>query len=139
MGEERFLAMLGQFRQRYQFQAVTTDQFRRAVAESLPPRSLDAQLEAFFDQWIYGTGIPALKLSYKVTGKAPAVQLNGTITQSEVDEDFSALVPVEIQVAKGKPLVRWVRTASEPVSFSVTLKQAPTKVLLDPNNSVLRK
>jgi aminopeptidase N len=139
MGEERFLAMLGQFRQRYQFQAVTTDQFRRAVAEGLPPKSLDAQLEAFFDQWVYGTGIPALKLSHKVTGKAPAVQLTATITQSDVAEDFSALVPVEIQVAKGKPLVRWVRTASEPVSFSVTLKQAPTKVLLDPNNSVLRK
>jgi hypothetical protein len=139
MGEERFLAMLGQFRQHYQFQAVTTDQFRRAAAEGLPPRFLDAQLEAFFDQWVYGTGVPALKLNYKVIGKAPAVQLNGTITQSEVAEDFSALVPVEIQVAKGKPLVRWVRTASEPVSFSVTLKQTPTKVLLDPNNSVLRK
>jgi hypothetical protein len=56
-----------------------------------------------------------------------------------VAEDFSALVPVEIQMGKGKPLVRWVRTASEPASFSVALKQAPTKVLLDPNNSVLRK
>ena len=139
MGDERFLAMLGQFRQRYQFQAVTTDQFRRAIAEGLPPRSPDAKLEAFFDQWVYGTGIPVLKLSYKVTGKAPVVQLSGAITQSEVAEDFSALVPVEIQMGKGKPLVRWVRTASEPASFSVALKQAPTKVLLDPNNSVLRK
>ena len=139
MGEERFLAMLGQFRQRYQFQAVTTEQFRRAVAEGLPAKSLDAQLEAFFDQWVYGTGVPALKLNYKVTGKPPAVQVSGAITQSEVPEDFSALVPVEIQTAKGKPLVRWLRTASEPVPFSVTLKQAPTKVLLDPNNSVLRK
>jgi hypothetical protein len=139
IGDERFLAMLGQFRQRYQLQAVATAQFQRAVAEALPPKSPDPQLEEFFDQWVYGTGIPALKLTYKVTGQPPAVQVRGAVTQSEVDEEFSALVPVEIQTAKGKPLVRWVRTASEPAPFSVTLKQLPTKVLLDPNNSVLHK
>ena len=139
MGTERFLGMLGQFRQRYQLQAVTTEQFRLALAEGLPPKSPDPQLEGFFDQWVYGTGIPTLKLSHKVSGKRPAVQVTGTITQSDVAGDFSTLVPVEIQMAKGKPVVRWVRTANEPVSFSVTLKQPPTKIPLDPDNSVLRR
>ncbi len=139
IGDERFLTMLGQFRQRYQFQAVTTAQFQRAVAEALPPKSTDPQLEEFFDQWVYGTGIPALQLTYKVTGVPPAVQVRGAIAQSNVDAEFSALVPVEIQIPKSKPLVRWVRTANEPAPFTVTLKQLPTKVLLDPNNSVLHK
>jgi aminopeptidase N len=139
LGDERFLAMLGQFRQRYQFQAVTTDQFRRAIAEVLAPKSPDPRLEGFFDQWVYGTGIPALKVSYKVSGKPPAVRVSGTVTQSEVPGDFTALAPVEIQFRKGKPLVQWVRTASEPAPFNVTLKQVPTKVVLDPDNSVLRR
>ena len=139
IGDERFLEMLGQFRQRYQFQAVTTAQFQRAVAEALPPKSPDPQLEEFFDQWVYGTGIPAFTLTYKVTGVPPAVQVRGAVTQSGVDEEFSTLVPVEIQIPKSKPLVRWVRTANEPVPFTVTLKQLPTKVLLDPNNSVLHR
>jgi hypothetical protein len=139
MGDERFLAMLGQFRRKYQLQSVTTDQFRRAAAEGLPPKFPDETLEAFFDQWVYGTGIPSLKLSYTVRGKAPAVRVSGTITQSDVNEDFSTLVPVEIQMRRGKPVTQWVRTASEPSPFTVTLKEAPSKVVLDPNNSVLRR
>jgi hypothetical protein len=139
LGDERFLEMLGQFRQHYQFQAVTTDQFRRVAAAALGPRSLDPRLEGFFDQWVYGTGIPALKLNYKVSGKPPAVRVNGTVTQSEAPEDFSALAPVEIQFRKGKPVVVWVRTSSEPAPFTVTLKQLPAKVMLDPDNGVLRR
>ncbi len=139
MGDERFLAMLGQFRRRYQLQSVTSDQFRRAAAEGLPPKFPDEGLESFFDQWVYGTGIPSLKLSYTVRGKAPSVRVSGTVTQSDVNEDFSTWVPVEIQMPKGKPIVQWVRTASEPAAFTVTLKQAPSKVVLDPDNSVLRR
>ncbi|MGE5568785.1 MAG: M1 family metallopeptidase [Rhodospirillales bacterium] len=139
MGDQRFLEMLGQFRRKYQFQSVTTDQFRRAAAEGLPQGFPDRNLEVFFDQWVYGTGIPSLKLSYSVKGKAPAVRVSGTITQSNVSDEFSTLVPIEIQMRTGAPVVHWVRTASEPVPFSVTVKQAPVRVVLDPNNSVLRR
>lgn len=139
MGDERFLAMLAQLRKRYQFRTVDTEQFRRLAAEFLPPKSPDPQLENFFDQYIQGTGIPTLKLSYAVKGKAPNVRLSGTITQSDVDEDFTTMAPVEIQIARGRPIVQWVRTSSEPATFSVALKQAPSKVTLDPAYSVLRR
>ncbi|HPQ14693.1 MAG TPA: M1 family aminopeptidase [Bryobacteraceae bacterium] len=139
MGDQRFLEMLGQFRRKYQFQPVTTDQFRRVAAEALPPGFPDRDLELFFDHWVYGTGIPSLKLSYNVRGKAPAVRVTGTVTQSGVSGEFSTLVPIEIQMRNGPPVIHWVRTANEPVSFSVTVKQAPVRVVLDPNNSVLRR
>jgi aminopeptidase N len=96
-------------------------------------------LENFFDEWVYGTGIPALKLSYAVKGKGAALRLNGTVTQSDVASDFSVLAPVEIQLGHGKTLTQWVRTADGPVSFSVALTAAPVKVQLDPNFSVLRR
>jgi hypothetical protein len=38
-------------------------------------------------------------------GKTPALRLAGTITQTDVSEDFSALVPVDIQIGKGKSVV----------------------------------
>lgn len=139
LGDERFLAMLGQLRKKYQFRTVNTDQFRAVVAEALPPKSFDPQFEAFFEQWVYSTGLPSLKLTQSVQGKAPHVRLTGTITQSDAPEDFTTWVPVEVQFSKGKPLVQWVKTASEPVGFSVNLRQAPSKVVLDPGNSVLRK
>ena len=98
----------------------------------------DPQLEDFFDQWVYGTGIPSLKLSYSVKGKGGALRLNGTLTQSDVSTDFSVLAPVEIRLGH-EPLTHWVRTADGPVTFSVALPQAPVKVQLDPDGSVLRR
>src|SRR5689334_23583188 len=70
MGDARFLAMLAELRRRYQWKSITTDEFRQLAAGFLPPRSPDAKLEEFFDQWIYGTGIPAFKLAWSLKGKA---------------------------------------------------------------------
>jgi hypothetical protein len=56
-----------------------------------------------------------------------------------VDAEFSALVPVEIRLGAGRVTTQWVRSGSEPVTFTVTLKQPPAKVTLDPNHAVLRR
>jgi len=66
------------------------------------------------------------------------LKLTGTVTQSGVDEDFTASVPVEIQVARGKTITQWVRTATGSVTFTVPLQTPPLKVTLDPRQSVLR-
>jgi hypothetical protein len=139
MGDQRFLAMLGDISRRYDHATITTEQFRQAAAQFLPPKSEDATLEDFFDQWVYGTGIPSLKLTYALKGRAPALRLVGTLTQSGVDDDFSALTPVEIQLAHGQSVTRWIASASDPVTFTVALKQPPLKVSLDPHNAVLRR
>lgn len=139
MGDDRFLAMLADLRKEYERKPLSTEDFRLLAARFLPAQSADPQLENFFDQWVYGTGIPSLKLSYTVKGKAGALRLNGTVTQSDVASDFSVLAPVEIQLGHGKSLTHWVRTADGPVTFSVALPSAPGKVQLDPNSSVLRR
>jgi len=139
LGDQHFFAMLGDIAKRYDHASITTEQFRQAAAQFLPPKSEDASLEGFFDQWVYGTGIPTLKLTYAIKGQAPALRLVGTLTQSGVDDDFSALTPVEIQLARGQSITRWIASANEPVTFTVALKQAPLKVVLDPHNAVLRR
>jgi Peptidase family M1 domain len=138
MGDEKFLAMLAELRRRYQWKSITTDEFRQLAAGFLPPKSPDPKLEAFFDVWVYGTGIPHLKMTWSVKGKAPALRVTGTLTQTDVADDFSVPVPIEIQFAKGKQ-IHWVQSADEPVSFSVAVRQAPAKVLLDPAMSVLKR
>ena len=139
MGSDRFLAMLAEIAKRYDRKEITTEAFRLLAAGFLPPKSDDPKLESFFEQWVYGTGIPALKLTYTVKGVAPNVKLTGTLTQSGVDPDFSAAVPVEIQVAKGRSITEWVRSADGPITFTVALKAVPLKVTLDPHYGVLRK
>jgi aminopeptidase N len=139
MGDERFGSMLAEVLRRYDRRDITTEEFRALAARFLPARSEDPQLTSFFDQWVYATGIPTLKLSWSVKGKAPDVRLVGTVTQADVVPDFTALVPVEIQPARGPAITRWVRTSSDPVTFTVPLNQAPAKVVLDPHNAVLRR
>jgi hypothetical protein len=139
MGSERFLAMLAEIVKRYDRKEITTEQFRLLAAGFLPPKSEDPKLESFFEQWVYGTGIPTMKMSYSVKGAAPNVRVTGTLTQSGVDEDFSAAVPIEVQIARGKSITQWVRSADVPVTFTMPLKAAPLKVTLDPHYAVLRK
>ena len=90
-------------------------------------------MDNFFDNWVYATGIPKLKLQSSIRG----FKVSGTVAQSGVDNDFSVDVPVEIQFAKGAPQTVWVRTSNDPVSFSVVVKQAPVRVILS-SFSVLR-
>ncbi len=139
MGDDRFFNMLGQLRKRYQYKGISTEEFRRLAAEFLPPKSPDPDLEVFFEQFVYSTGVPSLKLEHTVRGSGPAYRVSGTVTQTGVDKEFSAYVPVEIQLAKGKPVVVWVRSSSDPVTFSVTVRQKPVSVALDPGNAVLRR
>jgi hypothetical protein len=139
MGDERFFSMLAELIARYGGKEISTEDFRELAARFLPPKSDDPKLEAFFAQWVYGTGIPSLKLTWSIKGKAPSLRLVGTLTQSEVDEDFSAAAPVEIQVARGRTITQWVRSAADPVAFTVALTQPPLKVALDPHYAVLRR
>jgi aminopeptidase N len=138
MGDAAFTKMLSELRRRYEWKTIDTEQFRLLCAEFVPKGSPDPKLEKFFDQWVYGTGLPALKLTYSVKGKPGAWKLTGTVTQSEVPEDFSVAVPIEIQTGKGK-VVREIRTSSDPVPFSVPVTIANAKAVLDPGSSVLRR
>jgi len=137
MGDERFFAMLSEAMKRYNRVTLSTEQFRLLAAKYMPPGSPDATLETFFQNWVYATGIPTLQLQSSIRGKAPSWTITGKVTQSGVDEEFTAWVPIEIQFKTGRPVVHWVRTDSEPAGFSVTVKQAPVKVALDPSDSIL--
>jgi len=139
MGDQKFLALLGEISKRYDRKDITTEEFRLLAAEYLPAKSDDPKLESFFEQWVYGTGIPAIKLTWAVKGAAPNVRLTGTVTQTGVDDDFTAAVPVEVAIAKGRTMTQWVRSAEVPVTFTVALKAAPLKVTLDPHYALLRK
>jgi len=126
LGDERFSRMLAELRRRYEFRAITSEEFRALAAEFMPPHSPSDTMDTFFDNWVYATGIPALKVQSSVKG----LKVSGTVTQSGVDNDFSVDAPVEIQFAKGAPQIVWVRTSNEPAPFSVTVKQPPVRVSL---------
>ena len=132
LGDERFRELLAELCRRYRFQSLTTDQFRRLASQYLPPGSKDPRLESFFDTWVYGTGIPVLRLTYAIRG----TRVSGSVEQSGVPEDFTALAPVEIRTGSQKTTLEWVETGSDPTSFSRLLPEKPLAVALQPDDTL---
>lgn len=130
MGEVNFRKMLSELCRRYRQQPISTEQFRELCAEFLPPKSVDPKLTGFFETWVYATGIPHWSVTHTVTPRGAAFRVTGAVAQSKVPEDFVTEVPVEIQFAKGAPVVQWVRSASEGGRFAVTVPQRPVRVTI---------
>jgi hypothetical protein len=120
LGDEKFLALLREVASHHH--SISTEEFRD-LASQYAPKSPDPGLKIFFDNWVYGTGVPAVKLSYSWGG----TKLSGSLAQRDVDDDFSAYVPVEVQTGS-KSQVYWLATGSDPVAFSIPGKSRPTKV-----------
>lgn len=137
LGNERFLKVLSELRRQYQFRTVGTADLLDLVKKSLPSGVSADSMEGFFDNWVYSTGIPTLRLKYSVKGKVPSWKISGTVEQSAVDDNFSVDIPVEIQFVKGSALTVWVRTSNQPASFSATLKQPPSHVAIQAGINVL--
>ncbi len=138
MGDANFWKMLAELRRRYERKNLTTGQFRELCASFMPPGVPDPQLLGFFDQWVYGMGIPRLKLASAIKGGPGGFRLTGTLSQSGVADDFSADFPVQIE-AHGKKFIKWLESSSEPVSFNMSLPARPDRVALDPDNQFLQR
>lgn len=133
LGDEKFLSLLHDVSERYRFSSISTEQFRQLAAAYMPPKSADRTLETFFENWVYGVGIPSVKLTYSWH----ASKLTGTLTQSgDVTDDFTAFVPVDVQVGKQKT-VYWLPTGSDPMPFSIPMAAPPAKVALAPSDCLI--
>lgn len=138
MGDGAFFKLLAELRRRYEFKLVTTADFQ-ALARELRPAGLRPEvIDTFFENWVYATGVPALKLRYTLKGVAPSLKLSGSVDQSGAGDDFAMDTPVEVQFAKGPPQTIWVRTAGAENTFSANLRQMPTRVAI-PDDVLMKK
>jgi hypothetical protein len=117
--DARFQAMMKDFVQTYYNKDVSTEDFKRIVEKHITPSmniNGDGRMDWFFNQWVYGTEIPAYKLDYKIEGDV----LSGRIIQSGVPDDFRMVVPLYLDFGQG-----WVRLGQAVVtgSSSVDLGQ----------------
>jgi aminopeptidase N len=137
LGEAQFFKMLAELRRRFESRPVSTADLRALAKEFAPAAVKPASIDTFFDNWVYATGIPSLKVTYTLKGAAPAVRITGEIEQSGVDDDFTIEAPLEIQFAKGAAQTIWVSTLTGSAGFSTVLKQAPVKVTIPAGTSIL--
>ena len=138
MGDAAFLKLLSELRRRYEFKLVTTADFQALARELRPPGLRPEVIDTFFENWVYSTGVPTLKLRYTVKGLAPAVKLAGVVDQSGAGDAFAMDTPVEVHFAKGPSQTIWVRTTGDENTFSANLRQIPTRVAI-PDDVLMKK
>lgn len=137
MGDDAFFKLLAELRRRYESKSVTSADFMALARELRPAGMAPEVIDTFFENWVYSTGIPELKLRYSIKGVAPAVRLSGTVVQSGAGDDFALDTPVEVQFAKGPSQTIWVRTAGDERNFAANLRQVPVRVLIP--DEILKK
>ena len=114
-GDAAFQAMMKDFVQTHYNQAVSTEDFKRAVEKHMTKEmdiDKNGKMDWFFDEFVYGTEVPAYKFEYNVSKDGV---LNGKITQSGVSDKFVMLVPIYIDMGKG-----WAKLGSAQMAGSVT-------------------
>ncbi len=105
-GDQRFKEMMQDFVKTYAGKAATTEDFKAAVEKHMTP-DMDLEgnhkLDWFFNEYVYGTQLPAYKLDASFDmGADGDVVLDLKATQSGVDEHFRMLVPIYLEMADGK-------------------------------------
>jgi len=142
-GDAKFREMMTDFIASHYNKDVSTEDLKQIVEKHmLPAMDIDknGRMDWFFNEWVYGTDVPAYHLDYTITpgGDGKAV-VNLKVTQSNVSKDFVMLVPIYVDYGKG-----WTRLGSAmiPGNSSVDLKdiklpQAPKRLALAVMNDVL--
>jgi aminopeptidase N len=130
VGDDKFTAALKSFLAQNAWKPVTTDDFRK-TAETASGQKLDY----FFLQWIESSGAPEFKLEYTTYRTAKGFRVMGKISQ---DLDLFRM-PVELRIeTEGNPEDKKVEVSGTSSEFVVETFGKPKRVILDPNNHVLR-
>ena len=138
-GDAQFQAMMKDFVQTHFNKDVSTEDFKAIVEKHMTQEmnvNNNGKMDWFFDEWVYGTQVPAYKLEYNVSSDG---MINAKITQSGVSDDFVMLVPLYIDMGKG-----WAKLGSARITgnSSVDIKglklpAVPKRVAICAMNDVL--
>ena len=127
-GDDNFKAMMRDYVQTYLNQAASTEDFKAMVEKHMTPQmdvTGNQKMDWFFDEYVYGTALPSYHFAYGFEQSGNDLVLNIHVTQSGVDDKFTMLVPLYLELANGKV----VRIANAPVQGNRTVDQ---KLMLGP-------
>jgi hypothetical protein len=134
--DEKFFETLRAFAAAYKGQAPSTEDFIRYAEKWMTPASdlnHNRKLDWFFNEWVYGTGIPAYKLDSSVESLGPGkFVVHGTITQTEGPADFEMLVAVVAVYGKDrKATLGRVAVSDSGGRFRFATATKPLRVAID--------
>ncbi|MBI5021901.1 MAG: hypothetical protein HZB59_10740 [Ignavibacteriales bacterium] len=133
MNEDVFKSMLKDFYQSNIGKELTTNDFRKFVE-----KYFKADMQWFFDQWVYGTEIPTLKCT-KTINKSPNGKyvLTISVEQKDVTNPFIVYLPFELKYDNGQTARARLFINKMMNNFTYELDLEPDEVTFNIMESVL--
>lgn len=138
-----FLATMKDFTTQYREGTASTEDFWKVASLHFARTPIAAKfqlqnLDWFFKQWVYGTGLPTYQMEYETVAQPDgSLMLKGTIKQTNVDADFQMVLPLVMTFAGNQSARTAVRAAGPSSTFELKVPQKPIKVELDPVSWIL--
>jgi aminopeptidase N len=133
MGDVNFFESLRQYHGLYQYESVTTEQFR-SVCESVS----GIDLSSFFSEWVYQAGYPEYQLSWSYESDGGVYDVAFRLEQLQENAPvFTIPVEVVINTAAGDTLMHMMPLSADEFYF-ITLSTPPTSVSFDPDEWILK-
>ena len=126
IGDDVFFRGVRRFYSASRFRKVGTDDLRKAF-EAEAGRSL----ERFFDQWIYGSTLPRLKVRYRIEGSELAVHVD------QIGEVFQVPVTLTLQYTDGKKIDVVVAVEEQSTDRRIHLDSTLQGVAINRDDGVL--
>ncbi|HSA92809.1 MAG TPA: M1 family aminopeptidase [Terriglobales bacterium] len=139
-----FFQVLRRLRERHEGRDLSTADLQQAFEEVLPPALRfegRSSLGWFFEGWVRGTAVPRLELAdVRFERRGSKTFATGKIVQKDAPDQLITSVPIYAQAARGAPvfLGRVFADGTE-TEFRISVPGAATRLLLDPNSTVLRR
>ncbi|MDE3196637.1 MAG: peptidase M1, partial [Acidobacteriota bacterium] len=135
MGDDKYFKAIKAFLQQYAWKSATTEDFRK-VCEA----AMGEELRYFFIQWIENSNAPEFKLEYTIFRTTKPNGTAGFRVQGRISQDLDTFrMPVDLRIeTEGDPETRRVEVMGTSSEFSVETFGKPKKVIIDPDNKVLR-
>jgi hypothetical protein len=141
--DEAFLATMKDFVGQHRDGAASTEDFWKVASLHFARTPIAGKfgltnLDWFFRQWVYDTGLPSYALSYQVkTQPDGGIFVTGTVRQTGVGPDWQMVLPL-VLTFDGNQEARTTVLASGPShDFEIKVPLKPKKVELDPFRWVL--
>ena len=130
LGEAQFFRGIRLYYDAHKNATATTEDLRAAFE-----KASGRDLKGFFARWIYGAGHPSYELSWVWNSKTNKLRL--VLKQLQPEPAFPNAVPIDIVTVSGKRRLVIKRNGKQTVE-ELKLKEAPTAVNIDPDNTILR-
>jgi aminopeptidase N len=134
-GEEAFNRALKHYLEVNHGKNVVTADLVKAVEEST-----NADVDQFFNQWVYGAGAPKFDISYAYDKTKQKVALTVKQTQKVEGRVGIFRVPVDVEITTGEEAHLYpIVVSKQTETFSLPATSEPLMVLFDKGGNILKK